>query len=88
MRTTTTLGEEILAGRKFGGNKIWRNWRMQKNVNFGRNLIWRMQENVNFGGNLIWRMAKNIFLREFNLANKQKIEYNEMLFYQTFLLKT
>ena len=22
-----TLGEEILAGRKFGGNKIWRNWR-------------------------------------------------------------
>ena len=23
----TTLGEEILAGRKFGGNKIWRNWR-------------------------------------------------------------
>ena len=53
-----------------GGNLIWR---MQKNVNFGGNLIWRMQENVNFGGNLIWRMAKNIFLREFNLANKQKI---------------
>ena len=23
----STLGEEILAGRKFGGNKIWRNWR-------------------------------------------------------------
>ena len=22
-----TLGEEILAGRKFGGNKSWRNWR-------------------------------------------------------------
>ena len=25
--TPHTLGEEILAGRKFGGNKIWRNWR-------------------------------------------------------------
>ena len=26
-KAATTLGEEILAGRKFGGNKIWRNWR-------------------------------------------------------------
>ena len=43
-----TLGEEILAGRKFGGNKI---------CGIGGNLIWRMQRNVNFGGNLIggWR---------------------------------
>ena len=24
---TYTLGKEILAGRNFGGNKIWRNWR-------------------------------------------------------------
>ena len=39
-----TLGEEILAGRKFGG--------------IGGNLIWRMQQNCKFGGNLVWWMTK------------------------------
>ena len=61
-----TLGEEILAGRKFDG--------------IGGNLIWRMQRNVNFGGNLIWRMAgKHIFWRELNLADKHKIECDKCL---------
>ena len=42
----TTLGEENLAETKFGGIG-------------GGNLIWRMDKNVNFGRNLIWRIYLN-----------------------------
>ena len=37
----STLGEEILAGRKFGGNKIWRNWREFNLADGGKHIFWR-----------------------------------------------
>ena len=36
-----TLREEILAGRKFGGNKIWRNWREFNLADGGKHIFWR-----------------------------------------------
>ena len=36
-----TLGEGILACRKFGGNKIWRNWRDFNLADGGKHLFWR-----------------------------------------------
>ena len=46
----------------------------------GGNQIWWMQRNVNFGENLIWQVAENIFQRELNLAHKHKIEYDKCFF--------
>ena len=54
------LRGKILAGRKFSGNKIWRNWR-HFSLAYGR---------------------KPTFWWELNLANKQKIEYDQCFFIQ------
>lgn len=48
----STLEEEILVRKKFGGNKICQTW-------WGKD--WLMERNINFGGDLIRRMAKNIY---------------------------
>ena len=80
---SSTSGEEILAGRKFGGNKIWRNWREFNLADAKKCKFWREFNLANGGIHKFWR--------ELNLADKHKIEYYKCFFYQKmiyFLLTT
>lgn len=42
-----------------------------------RKKIWPMQRNINFGGNLLKQMAENIYWWKLNLAEKHKMAYDK-----------